>query len=274
MSRIDKALELAAKQKIGERVSPDDREPEKRQTHKHVLASAGYTQLKPISINNPLLVALNDPNGLAAEQYKKLRSLIIRKTNVDKFTNTLLITSAVSGEGKSLTLMNLALSLARSANYSVVLVDTDLRNPQLHLMLDLEPELGLVHYLRDGVPLENVMYKVGLGNLCLIPAGESVPDPIELLTSKRMQTLITELKNRYHDRYVLLDTPPILPFADLRVLGEMVDHILLVCREGYSNMAQIEEGLEAVSEFNFLGLVCNDIAMSKKMDSSYHYGLK
>jgi protein-tyrosine kinase len=217
---------------------------------------------------------LADPNGFAAEQYKKLRSVIIRKTNQKSFKNTLLVTSAVAGEGKSITSMNLAISLARAADYSVVLVDTDLRNPQLHLMLGIDPEFGLVHYLRDGVRLENVMHKVGLGNLCLIPAGEQVADPIELLTSKRMHNLIEDLKIRYHDRYVLLDTPPVLPFADLRVLGEMVDHILFVCREGYSNLTQIEEGLEAVSDFNLLGLVCNDISMSKKMDSSYYYGMK
>ncbi len=273
MSRIDKAIELATKKKRGERLLAEYQEPEQH-PEKHTLTAAGYAHVKSIKVDNPLLVSLSDPSGIAAEQYKKLRSLILRKTNLETFKNSLLITSAVPGEGKSLTTLNLALSMARAADYSVVLVDTDLRNPQLHLMLGIEPKFGLVHYLRDGVPIEKVMHKVGLGNLCLIPAGERVLDPIELLTSKRMQTLMEELKCRYHDRYVLLDTPPILPFADLRVLGEMVDNIIFVCREGYSSKSQIEEGLEAVSEFNLLGLVCNDMTMSKKMDSSYYYGVK
>jgi exopolysaccharide/PEP-CTERM locus tyrosine autokinase len=274
MSRIDKAIALAAKKQKDEGTLPCSPDPAPGSGKKHSIAAAGFAQLKSSPVDNPLFVPVTDPNGLAAEQYKKLRSLIIRKTNHDVFKNTLLITSAVAGEGKSLTSLNLALSLARAGNYSVVLIDTDLRNPQLHLMLGIEPEFGLVHYLRDGVRIENVLHKVGLGNLTLIPAGEQVMDPLELLTSKRMQVLLEDLRSRYHDRYVLLDTPPILPFADLRVLGEMVDNILFVCREGYSNMAQIEEGLEAVSEFNLLGLVCNDITMSKKMNNSYYYGLK
>ncbi len=274
MSRIDKAIELAAEKKLEGRHPSDHQKSGQGRAQKHSLASAGYAGVKSIRVVNPLLVPLVDPNGSAAEQYKKLRSLLIRKTNLKPFNNTLLVTSSVPGEGKSLTVMNLALSLARSADYSVVLVDTDLRNPQLHLMLNVKPEFGLVHYLRDGVPIEKVMHKVGLGNLCLIPAGEKILDPLELLTSKRMQMLMGELKNRYHDRYVLLDTPPILPFADLRVLGEMVDHVLFVCRQGYSNLAQIEEGLDIMSEFNLLGLICNDATLPKTNYGSYYYGMK
>ena len=274
MSRIDKAIELASRKKQGVNQFNDNPEPERQEPFEHTIASAGYDLLEPISIKNPLFAPWVDPSGFAAEQYKKLRALLIRKTNQETFQNTLVVTSAVSGEGKSLTIMNLALSLARASDYSVVLVDTDLRNPQLHLMLGLDPKFGLVHYLRDGVPLENVMHKVGLGNLCLIPAGEHVQDPLELLTSKRMHELMSELKERYSDRYVLLDTPPVLPFADSRVLGEMVDNILFVCREGYSNRDQIEQGLKAISDLSLLGIVCNDMSLSPKTDYSNYYGIK
>ena len=274
MSRIDKAIELAARKNQGVNQFNKNPEPERQAPSEHTIASAGYDQLEPIPIDNPLFAPLVDPSGFAAEQYKKLRAMVIRKTNLETFQNSLLVTSAVSGEGKSLTIMNLALSLARATDYSVVLVDTDLRNPQLHLMLGLDPAFGLVHYLRDGVPLENVMHKIGLGNLCLIPAGEQVKDPLELLTSKRMHELMRELKGRYQDRYVFLDTPPVLPFADSRVLGEMVDNILFVCREGYSNRDQIEQGLEAVSDLSLLGIVCNDMSLSPKTDYSNYYGIK
>ena len=274
MSRIDKAIELAARKKQGVNPFNENLEPERQTPSEHKIASAGYDQLESVSIDNPLFAPLVDPSGFAAEQYKKLRSMIIRKTNRETFQNSLLVTSAVSGEGKSLTIMNLALSLARATDYSVVLVDTDLRNPQLHLMLGLDPEFGLVHYLRDGVPLEKIMHKVGLGNLSLIPAGERVSDPLELLTSKRMHELMKELKGRYHDRYVFLDTPPVLPFADPRVLGEMVDNVLFVCREGYSNRDQIEQGLEAISDLSLLGIVCNDMSLSPKTDYSSYYGIK
>lgn len=274
MSRIDKAIELAAKKKqsIVPLAEPKIEEPQ--ETQEHSISAAGYDKLESIPVDNPLFAPLMDPNGLAAEQYKKLRSLVIRNASHGDSRNSLLITSAVPGEGKSLTAMNLALSLARATDYSVVLIDTDLRNPQLHRMLDIEPELGLVNYLREEVSVEDVMHKIGLGNLVLIPAGERIQDPLALLTSKRMENLVGELKSRYKDRFVILDTPPVLPFADLKVLGGLVDNIIFVCREGHSNMDQIEQGLEAVSEYNLLGMVCNDMTMSQSSDYSHYYGLK
>jgi len=274
MSRIDKAIELATKKMEGQDARPIASKTAPTAPGHHQIAAAGYERLAPPPLNNPMLVPLSAPNGVAAEQYKKLRSLIIRKSGPDVFRNALLVTSAVSGEGKSLTALNLALTLARSNDYAVVLVDTDLRNPRLHLLLGLKPEVGLVHYLRGKVPVEAIIHKVGLGTLSLIPAGEQVDDPLELLTSKRMQSLMTELRSRYHDRFVLLDTPPILPFADSRVLGEMVDNVLFVCREGYSRIDHIESSLEALSECSLLGIVCNDASMSRQMDYSNYYGIK
>ena len=274
MSRIDKAIELASKKKqcTAQSIAPLRMDP--RETEEHSIGAAGYDKVQSIPVDNPLFAPLDDPNGLAAEQYKKLRSLIIRNASRDDFKNSLLVTSAVPSEGKSLTTLNLALSLARATDYSVVLIDTDLRNPQLHQMLDIEPKYGLVHYLREEVQVEKIMHKLGLGNLCLIPAGEIVQDPLALLTSMRMKNLVRELKSRYQDRFIILDTPPVLPFADLRVLGELVDNVLFVCREGHSNLDQIEQGLEAVSEFNLLGIVCNDMTMAQNVDYSHYYGVK
>lgn len=274
MSRIDKAIELATKAIQPPPVPREAREPEPVAAARPSLAAAGLDRVEPAKVNNPLFAPLADPNSVAAEQYKKLRSLIIRKARLKGFRNTLLVTSAVAGEGKSLTTLNLALTLARAKDYSVMLVDTDLRNPQLHLLLGIAPKFGLVHYLRDGVAVDKIIHKIGLGNLCLIPAGECLADPLELLTSKRMRALVTELKERYPDRFVLLDTPPTLPYADLQTLGELVDDILFVCREGYSSLKQIEQGLAALSDYSLLGIVCNDSSMAKGIDYPYAYGAK
>jgi len=274
MSRIDKAIELATKAMQEPALPPVTPKPEGVAPPRASLAEAGFDRLKPVKVDNPLFAPLADPNGMAAEQYKKLRSMLIRKISQNGFRNTLLVTSAVAGEGKSLTALNLALTLARAKDYSVVLVDTDLRKPQMHLLLGITPKSGLVHHLRDGVATEKIIYKVGLGNLSLIPAGEALDDPLELLTSKRMQALVAELKGRYPDRFVLLDTPPTLPFADLQTLGELVDNILFVCREGYSSLKQIEQGLAILLDYNLLGIVCNDASMAQSMDYSHYYGMK
>jgi len=274
MSRIDKAIELAARGKTDAPPQGTELSAQTRSSEGHSLADAGFGRLEPRQIDHPMLVSVTDPNSYAAEQYKKLRALVLRKTRGEPFRNTLLVTSAVPGEGKTLTTLNLAISLARTPDCSVVLVDTDLRNPQLHRLLGVKTEFGLVDYLRGKVRLEETLVKVGLGTLTLIPAGEKVDDPLELLTSKRMRQLIEELGARYHDRYVVLDTPPILPFADLRVLGEMVDGILYVCREGYSAMGQIAQGLEALSDYALLGIVCNDIHITTQPDYGQYLGYR
>lgn len=274
MSRIDEAIGMAAKKN-------SDQLPLYNKSKENVWAEtssslllAAYQQIEPHHVDNPLLIPLVDPNGFAAEQFRKLRSIIIQRTGQKGFENTLLVTSAVSGEGKSLTAVNLALSLAMLAEYSVVFVDIDLRNPQLHQLLDIKTEYGLVHHLRDEIPVEKIITKVGLGNLSIIPAGESVADPLNLLTSQRMKSLVRELKGRYPDRYVLFDAPPTLPFADMQVLGELVDNIVYVCREGHSTMGQISQGLDALSDTNILGIVCNDMNLSLRMEYSHYYGLR
>ena len=109
--------------------------------------------------------------------------------------------------------------------------------------------------------------------LC-VPAGKPVADPLNLLASNQFKLLLNELKTRYQDRYILLDAPPVIPFADVGTLGDMVDNILFVCREGYSKLDQIEEGLGILKDYSLLGIVCNDINMLLKTDYSYYGGFK
>jgi len=272
MSRIDKAIELATSNKKRVKHVPEIVEGPIAPEGGDLLATKTLTELSSSDIDNPLLVTLNDPNGFAAEQFKKLRSQIIRKTRGEKIRNKLLVTSSIPGEGKTFTAINLAITLARWQDLSVILVDTDLRNPQLHKLLSIEYEYGLAHYLRGEVPLEKVLLKVGVGSLCIIPAGEQMSDPLDLLTGKRMRMLVDELSDSHPDRYVLLDTPPVLPFADIRTLAELVDSFIYVCREGYSDMKQIAQGLEVVNEFDVLGIVCNDISNMKKSEYGQYSG--
>lgn len=274
MSRIDKAIEMASQRKIKNVQFIEEPAETDVVRLESVLSHVESNQVKPLISSNPMLVTLNDSNGMAAEQYKKLRSAVIRKTQSTTSGNTILVTSSVAEEGKTLTSVNLAISIARIPEFSAILIDTDFRKPQIHQILDVDPQYGLVHYLRDGVPLEEILYKVGSGNLILIPAGERIEDPLSLLTSNRMKSLMRELKECDRNRYVLLDSPPTLPFADMKVLGELAENFLYVCREGHSKMDQIEDGLGMLSEYNLLGVVCNDVSMSMKMDYSYYGGTK
>lgn len=233
--------------------------------------SAQLLRTPALPVTDSKLVSLHKEKSPVAEQYNKLRSSLIALTQGQELLNTLLITSCASEEGKSLTAFNLAISLAREQDHTVLLVDTDLRRPSLHRFLGLEPEVGLVHCLRDQLPLEKALIKTGLGKLVILPAGEVLSEPLDLLSSQRMRDLIVELKQRYPERYVIFDTPPAMPFADAGVLADMVDCTLFVVREGRASKEDVRRTLEGFKDDNLLGVVFNDARSIGGKQGYYDY---
>jgi Mrp family chromosome partitioning ATPase len=135
----------------------------------------------------------------------------------------------------------------------------------------LSPEKGLVHCLRDNLPLEDVLIKTGLGKLVILPAGEAINDPVDLLASRRMKQTVRELKERYPERYVIFDTPPAMPFADAGILAGFIDAVLFVVREGKAEREDVEKTLKELKTGNFLGVVYNDARSFIKKPSCYYY---
>jgi len=225
----------------------------------------------PIKIDNLLLATARDEKTVVVEEFNKLRSTVIALTKGEKFLNTILVTSTASEEGKSMTALNLAISLAKEQDHTVLLVDTDLRRPSVHKYLDLKPEVGLVHCLRDGLPIEKALIKTGVGKLVILPAGEALRDPLDLLSSNRMKEIVQELKQRYPERYVIFDTPPAFPFADAGVLAAYLDATLFVVREGKASKSDVEKVIEEFKAHNLLGVVYNDARVFMKNSSYYYY---
>ncbi|MBE0598696.1 MAG: polysaccharide biosynthesis tyrosine autokinase [Desulfuromonadales bacterium] len=266
MSRLQKAIQVAAKLRVEEEVRPVAAVP-------RPAAPGGLERLlevDPLPVTHPLLAAWNGREEAAGEAYRKLRSLVVKLTRGNEFRNLLMVTSSLAAEGKSLTTLNLALALAQEYDHSVVLVDADLRKPSIHHYLGITPEVGLSHCLKDGVTLDRALIKTGLGKLVVLPAGEAVADPVELLASGRMREILRELKNRYPDRYVLIDTPPVLPFADAQVLSGLVDAVLFVVREGGPKPEEVQEALASLKGARLLGAVYND-AESFGQRGRYYY---
>lgn len=273
MSRIEKAMEIAAKRR--ESIADDEVLPVKLMPAKLMPAKSSdlkqALEAKPLQINNAMLVSALPGNDPATEEYKKLKSLVLELTREDQqFLNTLMISSTLSEEGKSMTALNLAVTMAKDYDHTVLLIDTDLRRPSLHKYLNIDPDIGLIQCLKDGVPLENALIKTGLGKLVFLPAGGIVDDPSELLSSMQMKNLVDEMKNRYPERYVIFDTPPSLLFADAQVLAKIVDSLLFVVREGVAKPSQIKEALAGFQGANLLGVVYNDAAQTGKKNR-YHY---
>lgn len=278
MSRIEEALKKVAGKRqearvnsleshVQERIPPQRDLPQK----KTLATTKPLLDVTPIQINDALIPTALDEKTVAVEEFNKLRSAVIALTKSDTLLNTLMITSTASEEGKSMTSLNLAISLAKEHDHTVLLVDADLRRPSLHRYLGLTPKAGLVHCLREGLPIEQALIKTGIGKLVFLPAGEAVRDPLDMLSSNRMKEIVAELKQRYEDRYVIFDTPPAHPFADAGVLAAIVDATLFVVREGKADYRDLLKTLDTFKEQNLLGLIYNDSHRFMKKQDYYYY---
>jgi protein-tyrosine kinase len=209
---------------------------------------------------NPILVAGLAPQSLAAEQYRTLRTRISHTEGASAL-RTVLITSPQKGEGKSVTSANLALTMAQELQRRVILIDADLRKPSLQHLFGLPPGPGLAEYLTGAAELKDVMKFLPEHNLTVIPAGGTPANPAELLGSTAMRRMLDQLRTRF-DR-VLLDSPPVLPLADVAVLAPIVDGALLVVRAGVTPKPSIENALRAFDSSRLIGVVLNESGMEQ-----------
>jgi capsular exopolysaccharide synthesis family protein len=175
---------------------------------------------------DPHLVAVTDPRSPLAEQYRTLRTNLLA-TSPEQPLKMVVVTSAVPGEGKSVTSVNLACCLAEEEHRRVVVVDADMRKPTVHRLLGVDNQRGLSDYLSGGTMLELVLQRSSLPNLWVLPSGRVPGNPAELLGGKRMDDL-ARLKRDYD--FVVLDSPPVVSTTDAAVLSPRVDGTLLVVR--------------------------------------------
>jgi capsular exopolysaccharide synthesis family protein len=213
---------------------------------------------------NPLLVAGLAPKAVAAEQYRALRTRL-SQTEGATAVRTLLVTSPQKGEGKSITSANLALTMAQELQRRVAIVEADLRKPSLQHLFGLPAGPGLSEYLTGAAELKDVMKFLPQFNLTVITAGMTPMNPAELLGSTAMRRMLDHLRTRF-DR-VILDTPPVLPLADVAILAPLVDGALLVVRAGHTPKPAIENALRAFDSSRLLGIVLNEAGM----EADYRY---
>lgn len=279
MSRIEQALEKAAMLRgttaesgpVAVPRQTDDVPPRERAG----LPPFPAEPLDGIRHDNPLLATLNDPHSYVSEEYRKLKSAIVAGTSLGEFRNTVMITSTLGGEGKSITALNLAITLAQEYDNTVLLIDADLRKPMTAEYLGIPGERGLSEYLSVGAHLPELLVRTGIGRLSILPAGKPAANPVELLSSQRMKDLLDEIRHRYPDRYVIIDAPPALPFAEVRSLSSIVDSIVFVVREGQSSLANIDEAIGALNRKKIIGIVFNEasaVGLSSKYGYGYGYG--
>ena len=219
-----------------------------------------YCESRPVKLDRDQL-ALNRcvalfPDTDQSEYYKVLRTNIMRRTK-EKNWNTIMITSVQPGEGKTLTAINLTAAFAGEFNQTVLLVDCDLRRQKVHQYLNFSSEKGVVDYLVNGCELKDLMVWPNIEKMTIISGGKTISNSAELLGSPKMKTLVNEIKQRYDDRYVIFDLPPIFVGADTIAFAPLVDCILMVVEEGRTSVKDVKKALEMIPAEKFIGFVLN-----------------
>lgn len=199
-------------------------------------------------------VVKNDRSKLA-ESFKMLRNQVLQRMRADGHT-LLAVTSPRRIEGKSLTAVNLALTMAADYDSAVLLVDADLSGQGLQAMFGLDGARGLSDHLTQGVPLSELLVNPGVPRFVVLPAGqEAVLNSSELLATKAAQQLIQEMKLRYRDRYIIVDLPPLLDTADALAFLPQADTTLVVIEEHSTSMQDMESMADLMAPFNLIGSV-------------------
>jgi capsular exopolysaccharide synthesis family protein len=200
--------------------------------------------------------------GPFVDAYKILRTQVTHRLRENGW-NVLGVTSPGYGEGKTLTAVNLAISLAMETTQTVLLVDSDLRDPSVHRAFGLKDCRGLADYLLDGTPLEDLLLHPGIGRFVLLPGGRPISSSTEILTSPKMVALVEELKHRYPARIVIFDLPPLLHTADVLAFSPYTDALLMVVEEGKTTGDELQRALGLVkSSRPVLGTVLNKSGQS------------
>jgi exopolysaccharide/PEP-CTERM locus tyrosine autokinase len=272
MERIKEALDRARRERGGDSswLNSGNNSVVSR-TPAAQLGDIVYTQTRVVNVAQKTLLQNRVIDGQEQNRYsdiyKVLRTQILRKLS-ERGANTLAVTSPGPGEGKSLTTLNLAISLAMELDKTVLLVDADLRNPSLHRLLGLGKVPGLSDYLTSDVPLNDLLIHPGIPRLVVLPAGKSISNSTEMMSSQRMIKLIEEMKSRYPSRYVLFDLPPLLNVADAAVFAPLVEAAVMVVEEGVTQTEAAKRGAALLPQDKLIGTVLNKV---RQRESAYGY---
>ncbi|MBW2633267.1 MAG: CpsD/CapB family tyrosine-protein kinase [Deltaproteobacteria bacterium] len=216
------------------------------------------------------LVTLLKPQSIESEMFKILRGNILFPQSGTP-PKSIMITSSVPGEGKSFVSANLAVSIAQNINEHVLLMDCDIRQSGIHRILGLSDDVkGLSEYLRGEVDIQSIFRKTEMGKLSVMTGGRAPRNPAELLSSKKMSELLVEVKERYSDRYIIIDSPPPQLTAETSAIARQVDGVILVVKYGSTPKDMVADLVEIVGRDKILGCVLNWYDL--KTSSYYGYG--
>jgi protein-tyrosine kinase len=222
--------------------------------------SPNYSMSRSIVLDPEVLhanrcIAFNG-ESTTIDSYKVLRAQILQRMT-QSGGNTLMVTSVLPGEGKTTTAINLAFIMAKEFQQTVLLVDCDLQQQDIHKKLGYPSDMGLINYLLDDCPITDLFTWPGIEKITLISGGRTIRDSSELLGSPRMKDLVSDMKLRYPNRFVIFDMQSCFAGADTMVFAPLVDNILVVVQEGNASTKEIKRAISLLPQEKLLGLMLN-----------------
>ncbi len=223
-----------------------------------------YEACRPVKVELPALLKNRciaaDASIPEVESFRVLRNLVAQYLEQQGCASrTLMVTSALPREGKTTTAVNLALTLARDLSQTALLVDCDFMQQQVHSMLCYQSDVGLLDYLLYGTPFQEIAVWPGIERLTVISGGKPTHCCREILSSRGMREVLTEMRERYRERSLVLDAPPVLSCADTMALARLVDGIVVVVREGKTARGDVVKAVEMLPKEKVIGIVLNKV---------------
>ena len=244
--------------------------------------AAGSGKLVRLDLNRIREAGLVDPlsnqTNRTTEEFRRIKRPLLmhvrgQGATVVNNANMIMVTSALPGEGKTFTSINLAMSIAMEMDKTVLLIDADVAKPDVTARLGVEAERGLIDILLDdGLTLPEVLLRTDIPKLTLLPSGRRHVHATELLASERMRELTLELSNRYSDRVVIFDSPPLLITNEARVLANLMGQVVLVAEASRTQQHVVKEAVDMLEGNEIVGIVMNKGTQRKDGEGYGGYG--
>ncbi len=260
MERIKRAIE-----KVKKHNQPNDLKAMKRgrvnaNGREADLDEFSYVSTKTVELDGPHLeknrIIVYNQQDVKSTIFDILRTKIISKMQQNGW-KTIAVTSPTQGCGKTVISVNLAISMARYNDFSIMLADFDLKKPEVAKNLGLKVDHSIMDYFDDKVELDEMLVNPAVPRLVVLPNNKAYKDSSTLMSSNKMRSFVEEVKHRYESRIIIFDLPPLLATDDAIAFLPNVDCVLLVVGNGMCSKSEIEESMRLLSSKNLLGTVLN-----------------
>ncbi|MCP4000175.1 MAG: AAA family ATPase [Gammaproteobacteria bacterium] len=264
MERIKEAVEQARRERnspAAEQSSPL-KEPAAANGVEVAAVDIKYTQIPTVEVSpavrekNRLVAAI--PGHPLLDSFRMLRTRVLQEMKSNNW-NTLAVISPTMGAGKTLTAINLAIAIGRDLSHTALVVDADLRRPTVSSYFDYTPEYGINDFILNDTPLNKIFFHPDVDRLIVLPGREPMSGSAEVLSSPKFQSLFKDLRTRYSDRIIVVDSAPVLEVDDVLALIPNLDCMLIVVESGVTTPEDLSRTMELLQDIPVLGTVLNKV---------------